>query len=251
MVRSSRKISKTGIYHVICRGINQQRLFEDTEDYDQYLQILKAAKGQANATVFAYCLMGNHLHLLLEQGDEPLGETMKRISVRYAQWFNRKYQRSGHLFQDRYKSEAVEDDAYFSTVLYYIYQNPVKAGLCKKADNYRWGSRRLLGVENDIIDGSRLESIIPLEDILVGEAAGVELGEGQGKAGRLPRYPDETVAGLMQEKTGAATTAAFLALPLDVQTDCIRQLRAMHISARQLARITGLTRGKIERTARP
>jgi len=73
--------------------------------------------------------MGNHVHLLIKEGKEVLSNTMKRIGASYVHWYNWQYNRKGHLFQDRYKSEAVEDDAYFLTVLRYIHQNPLKAGL--------------------------------------------------------------------------------------------------------------------------
>jgi REP element-mobilizing transposase RayT len=74
--------------------------------------------------------MGTHVHLLIKEETEALGKIMKRIGVRYVYWYNRKYERSGHLFQDRYKSEPVDDDGYFMTVLRYIHQNPRKSGLC-------------------------------------------------------------------------------------------------------------------------
>ena len=80
--------------------------------------------------------MGNRAHLIIEQGDESLGVTMKRLLVWYVSWFNMKYGRVGHLFQDRYKSEAVESDAYLVTVLRYVYSNPLKAGLCDSVEDY-------------------------------------------------------------------------------------------------------------------
>ena len=122
MPRSARKKSKTGIYHVMLRGINQQQIFEDNEDSEKFLQILKDCKAISEFKLYAYCLMGNHIHLLIHETEEPIEKFMKRIATRFVYWYNIKYQRVGHLFQDRFKSEPVEDDAYFLTVLRYIHQ---------------------------------------------------------------------------------------------------------------------------------
>ena len=84
--------------------------------------------------------MGNHIHLLIQEGKEPIEQVMKRIATRFVYWYNIKYQRAGHLFQDRFKSEPVETDEYFLTVLRYIHQNPVKAGICKAAEQYPFSS---------------------------------------------------------------------------------------------------------------
>jgi len=84
--------------------------------------------------------MGNHVHLLIKEGKEVLSNTMKRIGTSYVYWYNWQYNRKGHLFQDRYKSEVVEDEAYFLTVLRYIHQNPLKAGLTDDIASYQWNS---------------------------------------------------------------------------------------------------------------
>ena len=85
---------------------------------------------------FACCPMGNPVHLSLQTAKEPLEQAMRRTGMRHAVWYNSKYERAGHLFQDRYKSEAVKDEVYFVTVLRYILNNPVKAGICGKASDY-------------------------------------------------------------------------------------------------------------------
>jgi hypothetical protein len=84
--------------------------------------------------------MGNHVHILLKEGKENLTLVIKRIAGSYVYWYNWKYRRCGHLFQDRFKSEPVEDDAYFLTVIRYIHQNPIKAGICKNIDGYKFSS---------------------------------------------------------------------------------------------------------------
>ena len=90
--------------------------------------------------LYAYCLMGNHLHLIIRVEKEPLEQIFKRICGRYVYWYNAKYHRVEHLFQDRFKSEPIEDERYFLGAIRYIHQNPVKAGLVKKVGEYPYRS---------------------------------------------------------------------------------------------------------------
>ena len=122
------------------RGVNQQNIFSDDEDYEKFLDILATYRKKIGYDLYAYCFMGNHVHLLIKEGEEVLSNTMKRIGASYVYWYNWQYNRKGHLFQDRFKSEAVEDDAYFLTVLRYIHQNPQKAGLTDDIASYKWSS---------------------------------------------------------------------------------------------------------------
>ena len=145
MARQLRKQSATGIHHVILRGINRQMIFEDAEDYRVFIHYLhqvvrpKDEQGQslpAYATFYAYCLMTNHVHLLIREGAENLSSSVKRIAAAYARYYNNKYQHYGHLFQDRFKSEPVNEADYFFTLLRYIHQNPVAAGLFGDVASY-------------------------------------------------------------------------------------------------------------------
>ena len=112
MPRTARKKSNSGIYHIMLRGINRQIIFEDDEDRVKFIATLKHYKQKCGFNVFAYCLMDNHVHLIIKVNNESLESIMKRIGVSYVYWYNWKYKRSGHLFQDRYKSEVIEDDSY-------------------------------------------------------------------------------------------------------------------------------------------
>ena len=94
----------------------------------------------SNCTYYAYCLMSNHFHLLIRVREESVGETVKRIASSYVYYYNRKYGRDGHLFKERFKSEPVNDMAYFTVLLRYIHQNPVKAGIVEKVKDYEYSS---------------------------------------------------------------------------------------------------------------
>jgi len=132
-------------------GIDKREIFIDDEDREIFCKYLARAKEKSNFLINGYCLMNNHVHLLMEEGYEDIGTSIKRITVGYVQWHNQKYDRAGHLFQNRYKSEVVEDDQYFLTVLRCIHQNPLKAGLVKDISEYRWCSFRhyLEGFQED------------------------------------------------------------------------------------------------------
>ena len=116
MPRQPRTSSGTGIYHVMLRGINRQDIFEDKEDYVRMLTCLQQMLEQYDeagnhqpplCTFYAYCLMSNHIHLLLKTNQKDIGSTINPLAVTYAMYYNNKYSRSGHVFQDRFKSEPV------------------------------------------------------------------------------------------------------------------------------------------------
>jgi REP element-mobilizing transposase RayT len=153
MPRSARKKSATGVYHVIVRGINRQNIFCEEEDFYRYLKTLERTMTVSAFELLAYCLMENHVHLLIKEEQENLGQIMKRIGSSYAYWYNCKYQRTGHVFQDRYKSEPVEDDKYLITVIRYIHNNPIKAGMVTKPEQYRWSSCSKYYGEKENISG--------------------------------------------------------------------------------------------------
>lgn len=140
MARRARRQAESGIYHVVMRGTNRQDIFYEEEDYWRFLRAIARTKPDNNYDLYGFCLMTNHVHLLIHEKEEPVAKTMQRIATRYAWWYNQKYERSGHVFQGRYGSECVEDDEYLLTVIRYIHNNPVKAGIVTQPEDYRWSS---------------------------------------------------------------------------------------------------------------
>ena len=141
MSRPPRVISKTGMYHIIFRGINRQDIFEEAKDYKKLLDIIKKVKEEMQFELYAYCLMSNHVHLFLKEKESgDIKKIMHKVLTTYVGWFNFKYERSGSLIGNRYKSEPIEDDAYFLTLIKYIHMNPVKAGITQTPNNYIWSS---------------------------------------------------------------------------------------------------------------
>jgi len=141
--RKAREKSRTGLYHVIFRGVSRQNIFEESNDFEKLIEILKAVKANLGLQIYAYCLMSNHVHLFVKEKDiGDISKIMHKILTKYAGWFNFKYLRTGILFENRYKSEPVEDERYFLSLIRYIHQNPQKAGMVKKLEEYPWSSYR-------------------------------------------------------------------------------------------------------------
>lgn len=124
--RKDRKLYKGAIYHVFDRGVAKQKIFEDDRDREKFLEILEELHEAYNFVIHAFCLMGNHYHLLIQTYEANLPEIMQRFLCKYAKYFNVKYKRPGYLFQDRYDDRNVYTESYFATLFRYLALNPVK-----------------------------------------------------------------------------------------------------------------------------
>ena len=153
MPRQKREKSDTGVYHVMLRGINKNNIFHYENDYLKFEKILRKSVSMPEPSsndedvtlvpsckLHAYCMMTNHVHLLIEEFGKEIGSIMKSIGVSYVSYYNKHYDRRGPLFEGRFKSEPVQDDNYFVKLLQYIHQNPVVAGMVKTAGDYQWSS---------------------------------------------------------------------------------------------------------------
>jgi len=140
MGRRPRIEYEDAVYHVIQRGNNREFVFENDHDKQYLLRQVEQCKRGMGFKLFGYVVMGNHYHLLLQTHKKPLNKIMHRINGNYGRHYNLKYQRSGHVFQGRYKAILVQDERYLLAVLRYIHQNPVAAGVCRTAADYRYSS---------------------------------------------------------------------------------------------------------------
>lgn len=141
MARPLRIHLPEAIYHVLNRGNNQQDIFLEEKDYQHYLQILKRYKDKFGFKFFAYCLMPNHVHLLLQtSGKSTISQIMQGVTIAHTRYYHYIRKTSGHIWQGRFKSPLVSDDEYLLTVMRYIEQNPIRAGLVKNLEQYPWSS---------------------------------------------------------------------------------------------------------------
>lgn len=141
MPRKVRIDAPDSIHHVIIRGVGQSNIFRDSQDYENFISRLARLLSETSISCYAWALMKNHAHLLLRSGPLPLTSFMRRLLTGYAQQFNRRHNRSGHLFQNRYKSFLCEEDPYLLELVRYIHLNPLRAGIVKNMaalEKFRW-----------------------------------------------------------------------------------------------------------------
>ncbi len=251
MSRLARKPSPTGIHHIMVRGINRQRIFEDSHDYSRYIESMRLVQADNLITFLAYCCMPNHVHLLVEEGAESISVTMKRLGVRYVSWFNQKYDRVGHLFQDRSASRPVHDDAYFATVLMYIHFNPVVAGLSSRPEEYPWSSRRDLGQPYSLVSTHRLMQLISLDAIHQAEehyepAVPIDV-LGLDPGSDTTTRTDQDAMNILSHICQTTSGSDFQRLPRPEQKAGVSGLLRDGYTIRQISRVTGLSRSLIGR----
>ena len=248
MPRLPRQKSDSGIYHIMLRGINQQVIFEDDEDYFKFVETLEKYKAVSGYKVFAYCLMSNHIHILIKVEKEDLDLIMKRIAGSYVYWYNWKYYRKGHLFQDRFKSEPIEDDSYFLTVLRYIHQNSVKAGIVKSIDDYRFSSYNDYIDEDssDIVDCEFTFSLMKMDDFIAfnNEKNDDICLDIDAKDFRLN---DVDASKIIKKVSKCDNATEFQELSQEQRDKFIKKLKEKGLSIRQISRLTGISKGIVEK----
>jgi putative transposase len=154
MPRPLRPVADGLIYHIINRGNNRQRVFESDSDYLAFLKALADLKERRPFELYGYCLMGNHIHLLLRPGRGSVSRIVQSLLVSHTYRYHRFHRSSGHVWQGRFKSPVIQDDDHLLAVLRYIEANPLRAGLVARAGDYRWSSfaRHGQGVADPLLD---------------------------------------------------------------------------------------------------
>jgi putative transposase len=142
MARQNRIQFHGANYHVGNRGVAKATVFHSDEDRHQFIAMLAGVIDEHGWICSSYCLMRNHYHLTLTTPEPNLGAGMGRLSQLYAQWFNHRHDRVGHLFQQRYWSQVIHTDEELSAAVLYILDNPVRAGVCSRPEQWRWSSAR-------------------------------------------------------------------------------------------------------------
>ena len=250
MPRHSRTKSGTRIYHVVIKGADRQLLFEETKDYIKYLEILEYYKQECNFEIFAYCLMSNHIHLLIRHSiDCSLQTIFRRLNTTYAIWFNMKYNRTGFVQNDRFFSEPVEDEKYLLTVVKYIHFNPTKAGLEQAPGaSYPWNSyHEYFSFPPKLIDTSffleTIGGIVPflLLHSVTSEEKCLDIDQSRS------RLPDDVALDIVHKISHCNSVTEFQNLTLAQRNEFILSIHKKGVSIRQLNRLTGTPRGVIQR----
>ncbi|MEW9109071.1 MAG: transposase [Cytobacillus gottheilii] len=251
MPRLPRKKSKTGIYHIIIRGVNRQLIFEDTEDKTTFLGILLRFIKANKFELYCYCLMDNHVHLLVKEKDDPVSQIVKRISASYVHWYNKKYERCGHLFQERFKSEPVENRNYFIRVIRYIHQNPLKAGLAQSVFECEWTSIHEYTKKEQLINTARVFNLFSKKHT---EAITLfnEYMQQSSEDNCLEDYakkliPDSEVISILKE-WGFPNATILQRLEKENRNSILAKLKTLDgVTIQQISRVTGISKSVIQR----
>lgn len=240
-----RKISSLGIYHVIYRGVNKQRIFEDAEDYDKFLSVLRKFQAKCGYTILGYCLMSNHIHLIIKIGEMSLGKIFQHIAPSFVYWYNKKYERVGSLFQPRFRSTAINSESHLLIAIRYVHQNPVKAAICKRPGHYEYSSYTNY-FNNDLINDTIVRSIVSCDDFF---RFNCEKNDDQCMDidDEKPRMNDSRAAKIMHKLTGCRNVTEFQALAAKVRDEMLCKMRTAGISLSQTSRITGISYGVIKK----
>ena len=246
MPRTAREKADTNIYHVMLRGINRQNIFEEDKDRMHFMKVLRLCKEQSGFSLHAFALMSNHIHLLIEPADEPLDIIFKRINTRYAVWYNRKYQRAGHLFQDRYRSESVRTEEYYKTVLRYILQNPMKAGIESCPGSYRWSSYLAYREgKGALTDTQYAIDLFGSHEILMDFLEQENDDSVMDEADHDWRLRDESAKEIICRMTQCSSVSDFQKMDFEEQKGIAVKLYSEGLSMGQIARLTGMSKTTI------
>lgn len=240
--------SESDIYHVISRGTGKQIIFEDDDDRVTFLELLSRQRAKCELTTYAWCLMDNHVHLLVYADPVKLATAMRSMLGAYARYFNARHGRSGHLFQGRYKSEPVEDDAYFLQIIRYIHQNPEKAGIAATTE-YRWSSY------GEYMHNRGARARIANTDMAlnmfgsIDEFAHFHSSDGRGEYLEPEESRGEAAMRRAQRiaarEIGTRKIGQVKGLPRAERDEAIARLRSCGLSIRQIERLTGVSRSTV------
>jgi REP element-mobilizing transposase RayT len=232
------------------RGINRTQLFYDDEDRIAFMDRIRRYKDECGFTLYAYCLMGNHVHLLIEEGETDLSLIIKKLALSYSHWFNAKYDRSGYLFQGRYRREAITSNEHLLVVVRYIHNNPVRIGEPRTRwtsyDEYVKSPRivdtgLVLGLFNDDLDAARRQFAQFSE--LESETDETVLDESGST-----KIKDADAVELIKEIANIPSCQDLLDAEQNERDRVLALLKKKGLSVRQIARLTGISRNIVQRT---
>lgn len=250
-MRRQRGKSVSGIYHCVVRGVNKQIIFEGKYDYDKFLKCLAEVKLITGISIYAYCLMNNHVHLLIKETDEEsIGKVMKRILDRYVIYYNKKYGRIGPLFQDRFHSENVTSDRQFLATARYIFQNPVKAGIVNSPRLFRYsGYTEFFGNESALIDKEMLLGYFTEFDHFtkfMEEKNNDDYFDYENEIENF-YFSDEEALDIINDVLDGVNVNDLVKFNPSVRNGYLKRIREKGLKPKQISRITGISRYIIQR----
>lgn len=242
MSRIARVISESGVYHILFRGVNQQNIFEEADDFKKLKDTIGFVKQEMGFEIYAYCFMSNHVHLVLkEKNTGDISLIMKRILTKYARWYNIKYGRSGALIANRYKSVPVEVDEYFLQLIRYVHQNPIKAGIADELGAYPYSSYVEYVNDAELTNTTFLFEMISKNEFIDYHK---EVDNFEFRVTDSKKKTDEDVLMFLKKHYGIDNAKSIAKLKKAERDSILADLKRK-FPVRQLQRITGVSRGVI------
>ena len=203
MPRQARLDTPSALHHIMVRGINKSDIFKDDQDKTLFLERLSQNVIEGKCSIYAWVLMDNHVHLLFKSGQQGISAVMRKLLTWYAQYFNRRHGRTGHLFENRYKSILCDEDKYLLALVRYIHLNPIRAEMVttlKELDRYRWSGHSVLmgNAKHEWMDTGYILSQFGARKGAARKAYHRFVGEGMA----LGRVPELTGGGLIRSRGG-------------------------------------------------
>ena len=255
MSTKPRRLSESGIYHITQRGVGRGIIYEDNDDRRVYLKLLQRIKRRYGFELYAYCLMGNHNHLLMRFENTSMSHAMRDLGSSYASYFNEKYDRVGHLFEKRYGSKPVESESHALCAVRYILQNPARCGLAESQD-YPWSSYS--DYVNTSPQGQGVHGLTDTAAMLGELGSGRQFKEfvetfDEADSKRFASWrrrgtiDDAEASVMVANLLGVSNSMDVSGYDLSRRNTAVKQLSGLGLSPSQLARVTGLNRSAIYR----
>lgn len=241
MARKPREHSETGLYHIIMRGNNKENIFFDDNDRYYFIKKMKFFSKKENISIYCYCLMSNHVHILIGNANKSISKFVQRLSLSYVRMFNRKYECSGHLFQGRFKSEPIKTNEQYKITYRYILQNPEKA-LISDFRKYKWSSfSTLFNKSTSFID------IKTIYDYFENESEFIKFISQKNhdkilEYENMPVINDTKCINLICRLLNISNPLNLIQLSTDKQKEKLSLLKTKGIPINQLSRLTGISR---------
>ena len=250
----ARQKSSTKVYHVILRGNAKQDIFLDKQDYYKFFREICNTKEKYQYELYAYCLMTNHVHLILYDKNENLSRTLQSLTVSYSSYWNKKYERVGHLFQNRFLSKNVETKEYLKNLCRYVHQNPNKSGIAKM-EEYQWSSYQEYTKKSKIVDKKQILLLFNLDKqeaikyFIEFHKANIEQDNLNDfmEYEMIEKLDDEQAKRLLIEVLKLKNIQELNNYSVAKRNEYLRRLKGIRgVSNVQIARLTGLSKRMVE-----